>query len=48
LSALFSPLTARTPCRDVAAYGLPEDIATEDGLVRLLALNLEWAKAQER
>ena len=30
-----------------AAYGWPEDIATEDALARLLALNLERAKAQE-
>ena len=29
-----------------AAYGWPEDIATEDALQRLLALNLERAKAQ--
>ncbi len=29
-----------------AAYGWPEDIATEDALARLLALNLERASAQ--
>jgi len=29
-----------------AAYGWPEDILTEDALARLLALNLELAKAQ--
>jgi type II restriction/modification system DNA methylase subunit YeeA len=29
-----------------AAYGWPEDIATEDALQRLLALNLERAKGQ--
>ena len=29
-----------------AAYGWPQDIATEDALARLLALNLERAKAQ--
>jgi hypothetical protein len=29
-----------------AAYGWPEDIAIEDALARLLALNLERAKAQ--
>ena len=29
-----------------AAYGWPEDIATDDALARLLALNLERAKAQ--
>ncbi len=28
------------------AYGWPEDISTEDSLARLLALNLERAKAQ--
>jgi hypothetical protein len=31
-----------------AAYGWPEDIATEDALARLLALNLERARVQER
>jgi type II restriction/modification system DNA methylase subunit YeeA len=31
-----------------AAYGWPEDITTEDALARLLALNLERAKVQER
>jgi type II restriction/modification system DNA methylase subunit YeeA len=30
-----------------AAYGWPEDISTEDALARLLALNLERARAQE-
>jgi hypothetical protein len=30
-----------------ASYGWPEDISTEDALGRLLALNLERAKAQE-
>jgi type II restriction/modification system DNA methylase subunit YeeA len=30
-----------------AAYGWPEDIATEDALARLLALNLERAKPEE-
>jgi len=30
-----------------AAYGWPEDISTDDALARLLALNLERAKAQE-
>jgi len=30
-----------------AAYGWPEDVATDDALARLLALNLERAKAQE-
>jgi type II restriction/modification system DNA methylase subunit YeeA len=30
-----------------AAYGWPEDISTEDALGRLLALNLERARAQE-
>jgi len=29
-----------------AAYGWPEDISTDDALARLLALNLERAKAQ--
>jgi type II restriction/modification system DNA methylase subunit YeeA len=31
-----------------AAYGWPEDIATDDALARLLALNLERAKVQGR
>ncbi len=30
-----------------AAYGWPDDIATEDALARLLALNLERARVQE-
>ena len=30
-----------------AAYGWPEDIATDDALARLLALNLERARARE-
>ncbi len=30
-----------------AAYGWPEDISTDDALARLLALNLERARAQE-
>ena len=30
-----------------AAYGWPEDISTEDALARLLALNLERARARE-
>jgi hypothetical protein len=29
-----------------AAYGWPEDIATDDALARLLALSLERAKAR--
>ena len=36
--------TARSP----SAYGWPEDIATDDALQRLLALNLERAAAQSK